>query len=399
MEESGATPVPIAQLADVAVPLYDIRTRNAGERRRLRYDQRRDVAERSRFTDPVEMRLTNMPWANVEIHHPRGPYIRPENVTPVLVCSRRQQQARLTPLDIALKVWDAPIAQKWCELTTARLPGAYTSMCCKSLYCNKKRFPDKKEVTHRDFYHLLGVTLLLGQLEGCTQHEIWGRKGRDVGVDDGKNGICCAIQECMDEKTYVVVHHASCFSDCAGCGGDRHACRIDWLSNDVFRNARSLYSPTAQLTLDDQSVAFQGRCPDRRGPRKRKANKYALQYDSLNDMRGFTLGIQQQRKGRGCGRASGDSGDAQEESEQEEHSNDEECTKNHRILSLIKSCVPRGGKYELFCDSEYTNYRLFDDLWEVGVAATGTIRTNWLTYSLHALREPRKKPNKFTKGA
>jgi hypothetical protein len=184
----------------------------------------------------------------------------------------------------------------------------------------------------------------------------------------------------MTYRRFSEIRRAFCFSELVDESGPPDYERLEWISDAVFKNGTALYSPTSEVTLDDQSIRFYGRCGAKRGPRQKKADASTISFYALNDARGFTLGLRMMTK-------LPESGAEQptchtDTTVDASHAPDEFVLgrRDRHILTLLQRWLPnpRG--------SQFTSYPLFNELYKIGMLATGTIKKGMLTHGSAELK-------------
>lgn len=347
-----------------------------------------------RFTPPRELEMVETYPSNISLHHARTFDLQSEDRGVVLLYRHRSENHALAPIDIIKRTWTHEIAKRWSQYSYPSIQPYIQPTETNSSVAAGDSYQTIRKPEPHEFYRLIGVRMLMGQLRGLRLREYWS----DATEGSGRTvNILHAIQRSMTYKRYTELHKFTRFSDYSDTKDPHYDERLDWLLEDVFANSREMYNPTQCVTLDDQSAAFFGRSRHKKGPRNRKTDRYAIPSDELADMRGFTLGLRLQIQ-RECSEQQHLCDDDEEMCTKRHSFNDDISEKNKDTLHFIEESLGYKSGFELFSDREYTNYVLFDELFKKGISATGTIRTNWCTNALSKNRGTRKDGFSLSKG-
>lgn len=395
MDSDGEVHVKYEPPNEVRIPLTSITSFVPNTTRTYQGERRHRSEEMSaRFSQPTEVTMLNTHPSNVTQFRARVFDLHPEDTPQIMLASTRRKQRMIEPITIFQMIWTTDIAEKWCALTNQRIHRMYETTATS----------DRENVSHHqlveplDLYHLIGILLLKRELSGTDDGDIWSSHCTGSGPIPT---IIRTIKSAMSLQRYRRLHNMCCFSEQIPDNDRDYIHRMDWLADRLFTNSRALYVPTRIVTLDDQSIRFFGRAPHKRGPRNKKADKCALEMDALNDMKGFTLAMKMRyNPERSVAKR-------QNEPERSIQSKQEACLtkneeqigkKNNNALALIKKSFRDTRQHEVIMDSWYTNHNLFEELSKLGMRATGTIRSNWITYGLPHLKISKKQSHLLQKG-
>lgn len=317
------------------------------------------------FSEPVPLPLNVVTSGNIRRY--RGPRKSFDcaTATQKYIGRTRTQQINNSPLNTFLHVWDDEITSKIIELSIKsvnrrkpprRRPRTNASRSCSAML---------RPFTRTELLRYFGIRILLGQVRIKKEKDIW---GNDDDFTSIKN-ILNTIREALPLKRYQSIRQNIC---CSRDDAEMPDARIDWVIDAVFSNALQMYRPSSDLTLDDQSFRFYGRCKYRRGPRGRrkgKADKCALEFHSLNDKSGFTTCMRMMRKEKIDANRS--------ESQSRSASNIIPRFTHQQIIEMIEQALPDPRGFHITMDRGYTSYALFLHLQRIGVLATGCIKENW----------------------
>lgn len=340
----------------------------------------------------LEMRQTTP--GNVRYHRARVLDLRVEEHLPIKVARTRGQQRQVTRAQLHLMAWDAYTVCKSLAESNDRIAIENEARVLRYRSGEKAWRKPIELITIREFFHFHGIVLLMGQLHLPQEGDYWeGSPGR-VTVNAP---LLRAIRTCMTHERFVELKHWLCFSDATASEEDSALHRLDWMTAAVFGNSRKLFSSGNHLSLDDQSIAFFGRGPPKRGPSDRKSAKYALPFYSLNALSGFTLAIKLMTKlpddsddpvsgaGVGAGRSTAT-----------HHA--QVGRRNRVILDLVDDALPNPAGFVIAMDNEFTDYRLVDELSKRGILVTGTIKSTMLTASSAELKLAKSDKKALNKG-
>lgn len=231
------------------------------------------------------------------------------------------------------------------------------------------------------------VLLLMGQVQLPHESDYW---GINVEGDSFVSNAINTIQQTMSYDEFTFIRQNIAF---VGDSSDRDSAdpnRMDWLVNSVLGNGREIYHPSKYLTIDDQSIAYQGRYSRIEGKRVKKSDAYAIPFDSINDScNGYTLSMFMKRK-------------ANEWNDM--HWDDNLCDEPdvgvlpHRVMALVNSACPGECGYHITMDNEYATPVVFDELAKRGMTATGTVKQNRLTFSPQGMRLKKTQQRQLNQG-
>ena len=369
------------------IPLDSIDTQLAASHSNATGHASTHTYDATRFTDPVKLDLKHTTIGNTTLQHP---YISPNQSVmqaPQLIYNTRSKQQTLTPLSVFERVFMHDIVNRWCTDTNYNLHKSHQRKRSANTHPHTTHDP----VVPADFFRMCGRMLLEGQMVGSRISEY------RIPSDPSKDRIHLirtAITNAFPEGRYDEVRFASSLSHIHDENDSRYHQRMDWVIADTFDRTLQLYSITNPiLTYDDQTIPFKDRCNRKEGPNSRKTDKYGVKFDALCDSKGFTLGMKWHKYVDGDEFSElNQGGDVNGESE------DEQRSINKQLLSLIKHTIPNPRGFEVIMDNGYTSHALFDELAKLGVMATGTVRSNWLTHTSPSMHLSKKEKRNMKKG-
>lgn len=312
----------------------------------------------------------------------------PDPPLPVTVPDSQRYRTRSTrnastPLDIFLHAWDRDVVGRIIAATEHRVRerARQSTMIAERDISDLHSPPRKRARWHITLtYQLLtrywGVRILMGKVAIANAKLYWqGSISGDCEVAIILNGI----RNAMSYYTYMYIRRTICCSDLGYDETTQQGTQVDWLIEGVFGRLRGLYHGDGNLTFDDQSCRFHGKCRHKqghRGSRQGKADHSAIPFDSLNSTDGFTY-LLRVRKRADEGKPT-----------QRPHSPNEHTHSHHQqppmtrttamIVDMLKACFTKTEGLSLTTDSEYTSYKLLAQMLKLGVRVTGTVKRNWV---------------------
>ena len=213
----------------------------------------------------------------------------------------------------------------------------------------ESRYEKWEKIKADDIYAYFGIMIMMGLVELPSLHDYWQR-------DPLFN--CPAIAERMARDRFLEIHKYLHFVDNSslippGDPGYDRLCKVRGVLEMIEERFAALYNPSRESSIDEAMVPYKGRSSLKQYmPKKpvRRGLKVWMRADSIN---GYVSQFQVY-----VGRETS-----------------AETGLGARVVKdLTQNLV--GKHHHIFCDNFFTSVRLFEELHERGIYATGTLRAD-----------------------